>query len=324
MFGPDLAVTAQDRAPARVAPEAAAAPATPDVARGEDTPHQPGHSADPPRSPTRQHHSARRGRPSRNPSQSRPPHPRLPRRRKSPAGAVAPGLVRFGPGAAPRRLAGRGQPAQRPPADQAAHRGLPPGRRRRADRDPRVPGGAGVPQGRRRAPPARDRSRDIGRHRPSRERSLRRRQRRARGTGSRSIWSPKPDGSSPTSWRTSARSANDRKAAEHDPFRQTDRHDTDERRHPMGMANLQRMAQQMQQEMLRIQTELEFDPGRRFGRRRRRQRDRDRQAGACQRDHRSVGGRPERRRDAPGPGRRGRQRRAPRVARSSPSRRWRP
>jgi DNA-binding YbaB/EbfC family protein len=32
---------------------------------------------------------------------------------------------------------------------------------------------------------------------------------------------------------------------------------SDERRRPMGMANLQRMAQQMQQEMLRVQTELE-------------------------------------------------------------------
>ena len=41
----------------------------------------------------------------------------------------------------------------------------------------------------------------------------------------------------------------------------------------MGMANLQRMAQQMQQEMLRIQTELEVDDRRRLGRRRRRQRD---------------------------------------------------
>ena len=40
-------------------------------------------------------------------------------------------------------------------------------------------------------------------------------------------------------------------------LRQTDRRDSDERRQRMGMANLQKMAQQMQQEMLRIQTELE-------------------------------------------------------------------
>src|SRR4029079_10318402 len=40
-------------------------------------------------------------------------------------------------------------------------------------------------------------------------------------------------------------------------FRQTDRQDSDERRYRMGMANLQKMAQQMQQEMLRVQTELE-------------------------------------------------------------------
>jgi DNA-binding YbaB/EbfC family protein len=33
--------------------------------------------------------------------------------------------------------------------------------------------------------------------------------------------------------------------------------DPDLRRRPMGMANLQRMAQQMQQEMLRVQAELE-------------------------------------------------------------------
>jgi DNA-binding YbaB/EbfC family protein len=33
--------------------------------------------------------------------------------------------------------------------------------------------------------------------------------------------------------------------------------DDEEDRRPMGMANLQRMAQQMQQEMLRIQSELE-------------------------------------------------------------------
>src|SRR3954468_16847148 len=46
-------------------------------------------------------------------------------------------------------------------------------------------------------------------------------------------------------------------AAAGDRFRQTDRDATDERRRPMGMANLQRMAQQMQQEMLRIQGELE-------------------------------------------------------------------
>src|SRR3954467_2056566 len=46
-------------------------------------------------------------------------------------------------------------------------------------------------------------------------------------------------------------------AATGDAFRQTDRDVTDERRRPMGMANLQRMAQQMQQEMLQIQGELE-------------------------------------------------------------------
>src|SRR3954447_16310627 len=46
-------------------------------------------------------------------------------------------------------------------------------------------------------------------------------------------------------------------AATGDAFRQTDRDVNDERRDPMGMANLQRMAQQMQQEMLRIQGELE-------------------------------------------------------------------
>ena len=66
----------------------------------------------------------------------------------------------------------------------------------------------------------------------------------------------------------------------------------------------------MQQEMLRIQAELESTLGRRLGRRRRRQGDRHRQAGAGQRHHRPVRGRPGRRRDAPGPGRRGGQRRA--------------
>src|SRR4029079_19787811 len=40
-------------------------------------------------------------------------------------------------------------------------------------------------------------------------------------------------------------------------IRQTDRQDSDERRHRMGMANLQKMAQQMQQELLRVQTEIE-------------------------------------------------------------------
>src|SRR6188768_3618971 len=46
-------------------------------------------------------------------------------------------------------------------------------------------------------------------------------------------------------------------AATGDPFRQTDRDVTTRGEDRMGMANLQRMAQQMQQEMLRIQGELE-------------------------------------------------------------------
>ena len=82
----------------------------------------------------------------------------------------------------------------------------------------------------------------------------------------------------------------------------------------MGMGNLQRMAQQMQQEMVRIQGELETT-------------DVDGSAGGgvvkavvtgkqelVSVDHRPVGGRPRRRRDAPGPDRRRRQRRARRVA----------
>ena len=93
-------------------------------------------------------------------------------------------------------------------------------------------------------------------------------------------------------------------------------HDTDERRHPMGMANLQRMAQQMQQEMLRVQAELEatiVDGSAGGGVV---NATRHRQAGARQRHDRSVGGRPGRRRDAPGPRRRRGQRRAPGVARA--------
>ncbi len=48
----------------------------------------------------------------------------------------------------------------------------------------------------------------------------------------------------------------------------------------MGMGNLQRMAMQMQQDMARVQDELETMTGRRIGRRRRRPGHRDRQAGA--------------------------------------------
>ena len=56
---------------------------------------------------------------------------------------------------------------------------LPAGRGRRRDRHPRLPGGAGLPQGAGRAPDARHRGRHRRGHRPPGHRSLRGRQRRA-------------------------------------------------------------------------------------------------------------------------------------------------
>src|SRR4051812_25930223 len=64
-------------------------------------------------------------------------------------------------------------------------------------------------------------------------------------------------GSSPRTSSTSARSTD--RTARPRVFAQTEPRDRDreEDRQPMGMGNLQRMAQQMQQEMARIQTELD-------------------------------------------------------------------
>ena len=59
----------------------------------------------------------------------------------------------------PGRRSSRAQPA---PADEAADRGLPAGRRRRQRRHPRLPRGAGVPQGRRRAQASRSSRQGIG------------------------------------------------------------------------------------------------------------------------------------------------------------------
>ena len=84
----------------------------------------------------------------------------------------------------------------------------------------------------------------------------------------------------------------------------------------MGMANLQRMAQQMQQEMLRVQAELESAHRRRLGRRRRRQATVTGKQELVSVTIDPVGGRSGRRRDAPGPRRRRRQRRAARLARA--------
>ena len=287
---------------------------------------------------------------------SRPPRPRPPPATPAPADGTAPPAApprpparppppAAGPDSLPRSTrrpvdrselaiacatAGRrSSPAQCPARRPSRYRRVPAGRRRGQRRDPRLPGGPGVPQGR--SPSAGGRcSRTAigavlgravsvrcvatnlelvpraGRRRPSCCRGaadLRRRprrRRRGRLTGA-PIATPAadPDHSARLTPTTPRRSE------------------------PMGMANLQRMAQQMQQEMLRIQAELEATTSTarpaaassRAG---------DRQAGARQRHDRPVRGRPVRRRDAPGPRRRRRQRRAPSLARSSPSRRWPP
>ena len=150
------------------------------------------------------------------PAPTRLPRPSRPRsrRRPRPTPAAPPTRRRRrgdGPGRRPRGaargLAGDRRAPQRPPADQAAHRRVPAGRRRRRDRDPRLPGGAGVPQGAGRAPAARHRGRHRRGPRAPGHGPLRGRQRRARRRPVRTTSSPRPAGSSPTSWPTSARSA---------------------------------------------------------------------------------------------------------------------
>ena len=69
----------------------------------------------------------------------------------------------------------------------------------------------------------------------------------------------------------------------------------------MGFGNLAKMAQQMQADMARVEAELRSCASGHGGRRRG-QGGRHRQAGAAVDDHRPGGGRPRRRRDAPGPG----------------------
>ena len=76
-------------------------------------------------------------------------------------------------------LAGHRRATQQPPTDQAAHRRVPPGRRRWRHRHPRLPRGAGVPQGSSGTPEARHRGRHRGGHRPPGDRALRGRQRGA-------------------------------------------------------------------------------------------------------------------------------------------------
>src|SRR4051794_35736109 len=74
-------------------------------------------------------------------------------------------------------------------------------------------------------------------------------------------WSPRPAGSSPRNSPTWARSADPdhRPGGLHTPdgYARLTAEAPTRGEQRMGMANLQKMAQQMQQEMLRIQTELE-------------------------------------------------------------------
>ena len=195
-------------------------------------------------------------------------------------------------------------------------------------RDPRLPRGEGLPARGRRAQAGGHRGRDRGLPRPRRRRPLRRRAtstccRRSPPTRTRSASSPRPSGSSPMTWPTSARSTDGSRPARARPSRIGETgaaRATDHGAHraggttSMGMGNLQRMAMQMQQEMARVQAELETLTV-------------DGSAGGgvvkatvtgkqelVSVVDRSVGGRPRRRRDAPGPRRQRRQRGAARVA----------
>ncbi len=126
--------------------------------------------------------------PLRRTARPRPPRPARvaavpPPSRAATAAATAPPAAGDGPGRSPRGaargLAGDRRAAQRPPADQAADRPLPAGRGRRRDRHPRLPGGAGLPQGAGRAPAPGHRGGDRRGHRSPGHRSLRGRQHRA-------------------------------------------------------------------------------------------------------------------------------------------------
>ncbi len=105
-----------------------------------------------------------------------------PRRVPAP-GAIARPVCRRAPRRCPRgdpgAMAGDRCAHQPPSADQAAHRGLPPDRRRRGDRHPRLPGEPAVPPGRCRPPAIRARGRAGPRARPAGLRPLRRHQPRA-------------------------------------------------------------------------------------------------------------------------------------------------
>ncbi len=112
--------------------------------------------------------------------QESPPSPAEP---GGTAAGTVPPIAANGPGRSPRGaargLAGDRRAPQRPPADQAADRPLPAGRGRRRDRHPRLPGGAGLPQGAGRAPAPRHRGGDRRGHRAPGHGSLRGRQCRA-------------------------------------------------------------------------------------------------------------------------------------------------
>ena len=175
-------------------------------------------------------------------------------------------------------VAGHRRPRQPAPADEAADRGLPAGRRRGQRRHARLPGGAGLPQGRRRAQAAIIEE-GIGESpRPGGRRPLRRDQRRARRAGRRRRRVPHAEaaGSSPDDLVDVGEVGSGSTGRSADSPRRTTR------RTAMGMANLQRMAQQMQQEMAARPDRARGETGRRLGRRRRRQGDGDRQAGARQ------------------------------------------
>ncbi len=145
--------------------------------------------------------------------------------------------------------------------------GLSPDRRRRRCRDPWIPGGDGLPQGRRRASASepggghRTGARPAGRRPPGRHQP--RHPPAARGRRGRADHRRRPADLRRRPRRRRGGHLMPPESASSVGIGQTSTHRSAARPLPQGgsptmsMANLQRMAQQMQQEMLRVQGELE-------------------------------------------------------------------